>query len=885
MNPLFFFFRWEKVPTFTQTLSHKRTPQLPILDQHICWVTVWLNWVCFLPFQLSDSAFRWFGGEPVTFQLWQQTLSVDTKYFVDKFISLNVPSHPIYNSLSDPEHGLLCAREVVNKLKQRINFSEHLVQSSVASTCVLITLVQVEYPYWISISCFKPILSSVTCQYHANDFHNHKHKSTSDNLQCTCGGSFLVFNDICFALVIRHDESTIEDLKKISKSKIQVYISNLFPAHVYSFFGHSEHQAEHFEIVLSSPKGNFPQMENTFNCKHGGLLISSSGVCDGVLDCPDSDRSDEDHCHTPVSMSNDSSATKVNPNRTQCGINLMKTTQGQCVSIRSTTNQRQKERKGTQVKPGDTLKTFHCFNAKEQLFLFNQRCHYQIDEKGHISFCSNGLHLGKCSTFQCSEKYKCPESYCIDYSYVCNERWDCLHGWDERDCDIFSCSGLFQCKHNSICVHLQNVCDGEAHCPAGDDEMMCDLIPCDVVNCICLNYAVTCVNSKTFGDFLSELGHIHFVYILAENSLPNVVAKTLNLIQSVIFLEIPNNEIETICTGSAAQNALILFNVNTNKLLLLTQKCFQAFPRLKVLKLKSNKLSVIHSRAFGSLRYLSSVDLSDNFIEEIKPFIFSGLNEVKFIAIKQNKTFSTISTRAFDESVSPVHVVTSDHNLCCVVPHECKTDTFVQTECHRILFSKGLNVLAWLFGILVFAVNVVSLSIFKRQFLQYQEHKSGHWVITQVMLVNGILFSVTDFMLSVTDSFYGQLYLEALLSRRSGMFCFVVGFFLLFEWLLSVFVTSFLVHARYCIAANPLKTTMKHEDQVRKHVGHIFIATMIGTATIAGGHHLYVGYHLLSMPLCSILGNNNPSFFTLVVTTSASCLLICCTALFFGLFM
>ena len=201
--------------------------------------------------------------------------------------------------------------------------------------------------------------------------------------------------------------------------------------------------------------------------------------------------------------------------------------------------------------------------------------------------------------------------------------------------------------------------------------------------------------------------------------MPNVVAKTLNLIQSVIFLEIPNNEIETICTGSAAQNALILFNVNTNKLLLLTQNCFQAFPRLKVLKLKSIKLSVIHSKAFGSLRYLSSVDLFDSFVEEIKPFTFSGLNEVKFIAIKQNKNFSTISTRAFDESVSPVHIVTSDHNLSCVVSHECLTDTFVQTECHTILFSKGLSVLVWPFGILLFAVNVVSLIIFKRQFLQY----------------------------------------------------------------------------------------------------------------------------------------------------------------------
>ena len=67
-----------------------------------------------------------------------------------------------------------------------------------------------------------------------------------------------------------------------------------------------------------------------------------------------------------------------------------------------------------------------------------------------------------------------------------------------------------------------------------------------------------------------------------------------------------------------------------------------------MLDLRFNELTVVHARAFSTLRNLSVVLLDDNNIHRIEPHAFHGLSAVRLLSLTGNR-IATVVGNAFSE--------------------------------------------------------------------------------------------------------------------------------------------------------------------------------------------------------------------------------------------
>ncbi|XP_074658304.1 uncharacterized protein LOC141911221 [Tubulanus polymorphus] len=119
-----------------------------------------------------------------------------------------------------------------------------------------------------------------------------------------------------------------------------------------------------------------------------------------------------------------------------------------------------------------------CKESGEQRCSFNSpRCYSRhercILERMPIGFpvCRNLEHILACNDFECAAgTVKCPASYCIPIRHVCDGRSDCPNSEDERNCETWSCPGMFKCGQENRCIPQSEVCDGVVNCKHNSDD-------------------------------------------------------------------------------------------------------------------------------------------------------------------------------------------------------------------------------------------------------------------------------------------------------------------------------------------------------------------------------------------------------------------------------
>ena len=89
--------------------------------------------------------------------------------------------------------------------------------------------------------------------------------------------------------------------------------------------------------------------------------------------------------------------------------------------------------------------------------------------------------------------YRCTKEwfYCLPVYTRCNGFFDCIFQEDERDCESWTCPGLYRCRDSTVCVLADHMCDGWPQCPQFDDEWLCD-IKCPA-QCLCQGHAFLCL--------------------------------------------------------------------------------------------------------------------------------------------------------------------------------------------------------------------------------------------------------------------------------------------------------------------------------------------------------------------------------------------------------
>ncbi len=260
----------------------------------------------------------------------------------------------------------------------------------------------------------------------------------------------------------------------------------------------NRNQTEHNKgfVVTMKRLTNVRQRSNHFQCHNSSVVVLTSSLCDGKLDCPDGN--DELNCNCSGSSVSPKCKYVVDKmsNKSKCGFLFFTTLNGSCYHFttmtRSNIHSQSKQIRCAEIYSTDPVwlddifvdcpgyhgeesilmnLLFHsnhsqcprsgqlpCKQGHTKCFNVTSICIFILNTFGHLTPCRNGGHLDDCASFQCNTHFKCSNSYCILGTSVCNSRWDCPDGGDQASflcSSILRCSNLFRCKNTqNMCIHI-----------------------------------------------------------------------------------------------------------------------------------------------------------------------------------------------------------------------------------------------------------------------------------------------------------------------------------------------------------------------------------------------------------------------------------------------
>ncbi|XP_061170220.1 toll-like receptor 2 [Saccostrea echinata] len=154
-------------------------------------------------------------------------------------------------------------------------------------------------------------------------------------------------------------------------------------------------------------------------------------------------------------------------------------------------------------------------------------------------------------------------------------------------------------------------------------------------------------------DFFVQLKKLRRIY-LDDNVLYNFSGNLLSLPQQMQLISLTNNEISFVEFKRVMPNMEVL-NLRKNKLLLVPKFCFSgkpSFPKLKVLHLSDNLISVIKKRNFMKecLPNLRNLTLGYNKIQTIVKNFINGLPNLQYLSLENLAPDVTVNEYSFNSS-------------------------------------------------------------------------------------------------------------------------------------------------------------------------------------------------------------------------------------------
>ncbi|XP_041379539.1 G-protein coupled receptor GRL101-like, partial [Gigantopelta aegis] len=334
--------------------------------------------------------------------------------------------------------------------------------------------------------------------------------------------------------------------------------------------------------------------------------------------------------------------------------------------------------------------------------------------------------MDTCDTVKCEEGYyKCPRSYCIPLEFVCNGIMDCVDGADEHVCDKYQCPGYFRCRKSTTCISVKDVCNNNIDCPGGDDEMSC-YFSCPS-SCNCTGSVLKCSGSflgnETFRSLIRKLDlsssnldqltdisfqglHMLAVLIMSNCRIENFLWNIWEL-KNLISLDLSSNIIKLIRRNTfRGLRNLRHLDLSENKYLTtikigafddlqqlvelrleytgiqtLTKHLFSEQVNLIFLNISFSELRYIEDRTFENQTSLTKLDLHQTKITDFGEHIFDGLAELKFL---RTGIFTLCCPRVRPPSVQDDK---------CIAPQ----DDF--SSCEDLMQNNVLRIFIWVLGV------------------------------------------------------------------------------------------------------------------------------------------------------------------------------------------
>ena len=519
--------------------------------------------------------------------------------------------------------------------------------------CVVMLLTNLAEPQWVSVPCDEDILPVGVCVIQNNNLTHKMYKESSSNVRNVknryfCLENYTMINNTCYAFIWDQIGAATSHYAHLNKKTISIFmylynsiaLKKLYPLvfgkdnygdkYLFKFYKKDGILDYTISDVINAMEAFYThavQAEKVVNGSNllycfGGGFISNEYICDGINDCPNS-KSDEDICSCNKQYTN---STKphlckqllLDNSKVRCSYLFQMDKQGICNMY---TNKRaQSLSKNNKIKLYDNGSNDNdeiimarflqnkkymlcknpnqipCMEGHPKCYSLKEICMYRRIGSDQIDSCENGAHLENCKAFQCGSKFKCPNAYCIPWINVCDGVWDCPGGYDETYNSVCGnksiCEKMYKCRNMShMCLHIASVCDGYRDCYFGDDELLCGLkmLRCPVT-CKCLIFAIDCRNIS-ISDILLNLDTVYLsVYISYSNifSLSIVQKKLLE----ATFIKLPLNALEDACYISPF-NKLVILDLSFNYIKEIKRNCLSSVNTLKVLLINNNKIKFI----------------------------------------------------------------------------------------------------------------------------------------------------------------------------------------------------------------------------------------------------------------------------------------------------
>ena len=563
-------------------------------------------------------------------------------------------------------------------------------------------LINLAEPEWISVDCNEPWAKDVLCEVE-DKTNYHESLDSSFLLLHACLRGFLFLRGMCYIFIWNVDLHQGHNANCPEGSKIfQMYsgielFQTLFDAigaqfppilspdfqfvfsydrylNIYKYKKQAVNIKEFKGVYICSGEvRRVPIGIKLFKCTDDTHILLDQ-VCDGKIDCPGEQPSDELECQCEEITNNKCRWIIKTKTRKLCSPFYYMSIEGTCQL-----HQFSKSSKQAKIVPDQEYETFVCDNGNyisssfvndlvpdcgpnaedefhlltllnasfsgtqtcsseseipclkghSKCFNISQICVYSVNKYGHLIPCRTGGHLENCKAFECNKMYKCLSHYCIPWNYVCDGKWDCPSGTDELNRCGFrrKCSWMYKCKNSEICVHLSSTCDSLYDCPYGDDEIYCGCtdLHCPS-NCKCLLVTLLCRDTNITNEFL--LFNISYDVAFFE-SIPISYGALNNLLQknflNVKLLTIKKCILTKVCLSRSLLTSSLSIDLSYNLATTLYVNCFHNLFEIMWIYLDGNAISIIQSNAFSNLLSLKYLRLVDNKLLKVEKQFFNKL--------------------------------------------------------------------------------------------------------------------------------------------------------------------------------------------------------------------------------------------------------------------
>ena len=565
-----------------------------------------------------------------------------------------------------------------------------------------------------------------------------------------------------------------------------------------------------------------------YSCTSSDTQVSYSLLCDFRQDC--ADNSDESFCRHPACK------------QLSCKNGQCLSSDKQCDSQADCLDGSDEENYCPLPSPG----TEH--QNQNKSFLIN------LDGRGY--FTQQVMNL----TDPCpGTHYRCTKEwfYCLPIYTRCNGVFDCVFREDERDCEGWTCPGLYRCRDSTVCVHADHMCDGWPQCPQRDDEWLCDMT-CPA-QCLCQGHAFLCPQ-PFFAHGFPELRYLdargsgmtpfdlkNNTYImrlslarcsitfLPDVKFPNLLFldlghnKLTSLVMNV-FMNMPNvhtlilkwNPLISITTSSARLLWTVrIIDVSGTHLDVLDSDFLLYFPRIQQMNMSFLGKQSVDSRGLQKVSHLTELDIRGTIIKGPVTKLFPGLKNL-------NKLYA------------------SSYRYCCkevlpkiIPPPSCVAPEHFLSSCEDMLQCKLCTFSLWCVAFLAGLGNLACFAAYYMKSLITIPYEGSAIVFMASLqcadFCMGIYASV---IVAAQGTLHGQ-YVQFEDTWTKSVLCNVAGFLSLLSCEVSVLVIFLFTLNHVTIPCSPLTTYWFSKE----------------SAAVACGVTWFVGILLASLPLLPALSH------------------------------